>query len=293
MPLHFECPHMTLTLEEGDSQRRIAALISQALEKRKVEDEYYELRDLLVVTPFSWPAFIEWNRTFEGLCFEPRNWADVDALTIREDWQIAFERLRGVPITALRILLENPYPMPLSAFVKKFGPSALNELSNIGGIRLISETFDKLPHVPLEHLRGIQKRLGTKGGRSRAQAASKIKECATQETVEQLLLPEYREDLVLVDSPVSQVASDWLRQRERLADLYLQTLSRFLRSIQEIQTAMELGSGVFIDNVMAECPVCKPRVGHGIEIGKDEIPPFHPGCSCSLFPETLRKLVSR
>jgi len=291
MAMHLECPLLTISLADDTAAVRIRELLTEGLSKRNFGDEYYELHDLFLISSFKWPAFLEWDQKFTEMCFEPQNWANAGAAVIVNEVKEAFDDLKSAPQSARHVLLETSYPLPLSAFIQKYGKDPLDQLAEIGRLRVIRTAFEKLPHVPLEHLRGIQKRLGIKGGRSRQDAAGKIRNCTTEEAAAEMLLPEYREDFVEVDSPLKEIDRQWLSERERFVKLYLQTLNSFLSVVRNLESATRLGSDLLFLDQRTECPICKPRKGEHVTSGQGSLPPLHPGCMCSVFPQVVQKYL--
>jgi hypothetical protein len=285
--MKIECPLLNITLSNDAAASRIRILIDEAVSKMTLGEEYYELHDLLVISSFEWPAFLEWDRTFNQLSFEPRNWADVASAVVKEDDRMPLDALKSLPQTVRHALLESQYPMSVSAFVQKHGQDTLNELLKIGKVKVMTTAFEKLPHIPLEHLRGIQRRLGIKGGRSRVEAAEKIRKASSEEAVTQLLLPEYKEDFVAAHSVHADVDEQWLFQRKRLVSLYLQTLNCFLSFLRNLLAGGRLGSALVFLDQKTDCPICKPHQGKEAAVAAGQFPPFHPGCICSVFPECI------
>lgn len=288
----FRCYETDINLEAGDCSERIAKLVSQCVEQHKIGEEYYELKNLLTLVSFEWPALVHWHQKFVSLAYQPRSFPDPQALVIPPEYAAELPVLRNLPASVRNVILQRPFPAPLALFTRKFGEPAVGELRELGFARLVLGTFEKLPYLPLEHLRGIQNCLGLKGGRSRAEAARKITDSAREDEVAALLLPDFQGPIIVVESPFSVIQSGWLGARERVVTSYLLTLNCFLGSIRQIASAKFIGSPILVAPKDSHCPVCLPHVGMRIRPDVDAIPPFHPACTCSLVAERLLGLAS-
>ena len=289
MSTHLDRPDLTISLPDGPCTQRIQTLIHEALERRQFGQDYYEFKDLLIVTPFKWPALAEWAEKFQSMSYLPRTWPWSVDLDIPEEYGSGLARLQAFSADVRAVLLKQPYPMSRSAFLQKFGDQTLEHLTALGFIKLVTGPCEKLQHLPLEYLRGIQKKLGIKGGASRIQKAEKIKGAATEEVLAGLLPLKYQEAIVLVVAPLCGVAPDWIARRGLIAQLYLTTVFSFMNTLRQIAAGEQLGSGVVLLERGSICPVCVQHHGVKIVLGVSPLPPFHPGCMCDLTLECISR----
>ena len=281
--MNLEWPILTITAPPSTNTKRILELIECAVKARGMDEGYYELEDLLVITPFHWPALEEWRTKFQGLNYEPRNWVEDEVVQIPPELSKTLEYLAGLPVPERRMLLARPYPMPTSRFIEKFSEDVLAHSLAAGSLRKITALGEKLQHVPLAQLRGIQKALGVRGGRSRADVARGLS-CAVSEAVlAGLLQAEYLEEMVEINPSAGLPEADWIMSRRSLAKLYLITVSTSLCSLRTAEASIRVSVGAKVLDQNSDCPICRPRQGKNVELRSECLPPYHPGCSCNLF----------
>lgn len=289
----IQCIEADLTLETCDLAQKISAIIASSLQRLQLNETCSDLSEMLFVTGFTWPSFSEWSHRFYELAYLPRRWARLEGMEVPEPYASFLGSLREVSPLVRKVLLTQPYPMPSTGFINKFGRLALEDLKVAGLVTLVQGTFDKLDSIPLEHLRGIQLRLGIKGGRSRAAAALKIKNTAMEADVTALLLPDYQEDFVVVKSALPEVESSWICARQDVIRMYIFTLNCFLSSLRVLVSCENIGSPPLVDVRNQNCPVCWPHFQQKVRPGIDAIPPYHPGCSCDLIPESVMRHLGK
>ncbi len=280
--MKIQCSLLPIEIEDSPTLARLLDLIRQVSEQRRVGNDFYELRDLLLINQFSWPSFVEWDKKFSDMAFQPRLWARPSALEFTETAKKTFEYLHLISQPARHAFLEQPHPMPASRFVEKFGPEALGSLMKFGKVKVLQTAFEKLPFVPLEHLRGIQRRLSIRGGRSRVEASNKIASAADEQTVAALLLPEYKENLVHVRDELADPDKEWLSDRQMLVRLWMGTAQTFLNTARHLEFIQMHPVKPVIQPAQTECPVCRPITGKEVSPDGGPFPPFHPGCLCQI-----------
>lgn len=280
--MQVKCTLLPLDIEDSPTVPRVLELIQEASHKQSFGSALYELEDLLLINRFSWPSFTEWDEKFLGIAFRPSLWTNPSAFNFSSVATEALGRLHALPQSARRAILERPYPMATSRFVDRFGVETLGYLVKLQKVRLLHNTFDKLPFVPLEHLRGIQRRLSIRGGRSRVEASRRIASYADEQTVSAMLMPEYKEDLVQLHDQLAGLDETWLRDRTKLVRLWMATAQSFFNTWRVFPLVKEQQQKALIQPAQTECPFCKPMIGKEVSPDTGPFPPFHPGCSCSI-----------
>ncbi|MFB3922816.1 MAG: hypothetical protein ACE145_13915 [Terriglobia bacterium] len=258
-------------------------LIGRMMKKRCMDEGYYELEDLIIITPFRWPALGEWRQKFESLNYEPQNWTGQETLEIPPDFSEGLEYLGRLPLADRKMLLDPPYPMPKSQFVEKFGSDTLTRCLATGTVREVMSLSEKLQHLPLAELRVMQKALSLRGGRSRADAAKQLTGACDEETLRSVIPPRYREPMMEVVPKAGLPPRDWIFSRRMLAKLYLITLSTSFCSMRSAEASLRLSIPLRVLDQNSHCPVCRPVQGKKVELQSGLLPPYHPGCNCNLF----------
>jgi len=281
--VNLEWPLLSITPPPSPTTQRILEFIQRAVKGRSMDEGYYELEDLLIITPFRWPALEEWRTKFESLNYEPRNWVGKETLEIPPELSKTLEYLAKLPMADRKMLLARPYPMSRSRFVENFGADVLARSLSAGTVREIVSLREKLQHIPLAELRRVQKVLSIRGGRSRADVAKQLAGAASEETLSDLIPTEYREQMIEVDPNAGLPESDWILWRRSLAKLYLITVSTSLCSMRSAEASIRLSIGVRVLDQNSDCPICRPTQGKKVELRSEFLPPYHPGCSCNLF----------
>ena len=281
--MHLEWPLLSIVAPPSPRTQRILELMQRVVKGRSMDEGYYELEDLLIITPFRWPALEQWRTKFESLNYEPRNWVGSETLEIPPELSKALEFLADLPVSDRKMLLARPYPMSRSRFVENFGADVLARSLSAGTLREIVSLPEKLQHIPLAQLRRVQSALSMRGGRSRADVAKQLVSAASEATLGDLIPTEYGEPMIEVHPKAGLPEREWIFSRRRLAKLYLISVSTSLCSMRSAEASIRLSIGVMVLEQNSDCPICRPTQGKNVELRSEFLPPYHPGCSCNLF----------
>lgn len=282
--MEIRCPFLAITFQASPTAGRMNEIIQAAMKSLRFGDERQELLDLLFINQFSWPSFVEWDRRFYEMAFLPARWATPKALEIDEAKKPFLAKLHQLSRPALRATLEFTHPVPAPKLASRFGEQALVQLTAACLIEIIEDAHAKLPLLPLEHLRGIQRRLAIKGGRSRVEAAAKIAAVSSAEQINELLMPEFKPPLISFAQLRAALTKEWIDDRKMLVEIYLLTCQTFLSAVSNFLSVKGLDYSPVVMTRSGGCPVCGPRHGQPVVSLTDAAPPYHPGCMCSLFP---------
>ena len=282
--MHFDCPFATVQLQGSPAAQRVQELVSSSLQRQSFGPEYYELADLLFAVPFSWTAFDEWNRKFSAFGYRPRIWPAPAGLVITPDCDAVLSALRSLSVATRRAALSLTYPMPAGLFKQKYGTDTLDELDRSGHIEWSRTPAEKLRFLSLSQLRNIQKSISARGARNKAELAERISAVTDEHTLQALLPTEAKEDYVRIVRLLDLLDSGWVMSRRQIVGLYLNTLTMFFGNMRGAAYALQVHDKVETLQTETCCPVCSPFQNRALEVGRDNLPPYHPGCSCSVFP---------
>jgi hypothetical protein len=272
-------------MAECPSAGRVHDLLQAAIAARKFGDDYFEIEDLLVITPFRWPALEEWRSIFQAMNFEPRNWFyPASYLAFKE--QPRELALIGESTAADRkLMMEGCHAMRASSFLDRYKGACWERLTISGNLQRLVSAKEKIKHIPLAQLRGIQKDLSIRGGASRADVAEQLCSSASEEELAALLPAEYSEEMVVVNPARGLPNQQWFRERRMLAKSYLVTVISCLSSLRTAEGAGRLGVGLMVLGGASDCPVCSPLQGQASRAGDGTLPPFHPACLCHVLAD--------
>jgi len=101
----------------------------------------------------------------------------------------------------------------------------------------------------------------------------------------QALLPaEAKDEYVRIVRLLDLLDSDWVMSRRQIVGLYLDTVTMFFGNMRGAAYALKVEDKVETLQTDTCCPICSPFQNRALEVGRDDLPPYHPGCSCSVFP---------
>lgn len=282
--MHFECPFASIRVQAGPAAQRVQGIISTSLQRQTFDQQYYELADLLFAVQFSWPSFIEWDTKFSEVGYRPRIWADPEGLSTNPKSDAVLSILQGLTVAARKAAISMPWPMPAGQFTNRYGADALAELERSGYIARVRTAKEKLQFLSLKDLRIIQRAVSARGAKNKIDLAKRISEIATEEVLGPLLPAGSEDEYILVVGLMDCLGSEWVRRRRQVVSLYLGTVTAFFGNIRGAAYALKIHDRVETLQVRAGCPSCSPFQNRPLEVGLDPLPPYHPGCQCSIFP---------
>ncbi len=282
--MHFDCPFATVQLQGSPAAQRVQELVSSSLQRQSFGPEYYELADLLFTVPFSWTAFDEWNRKFSALGYKPRMWPAPVGLVITPDCDAVLSSLRSLSVGTRKAAISWTYPMPAGLFKQKYGTDALDELDKSGHIEWSRTPAEKLRFLSLSELRNIQKSVSARGAKNKMELVERIIAVAGECQLQALLPAEAKDEYVRIVRLLDLLDSDWVMSRRQIVGLYLDTVTMFFGNMRGAAYALKVEDKVETLQTDTCCPICSPFQNRALEVGRDDLPPYHPGCSCSVFP---------
>ncbi len=294
--MHFECPFLSINLEGGTAAQRAKELVELAVQKRDFSLGYYELADLLFAVPFCWPSFDLWERKFSEAGYKPMLWPDPQGAGVEARHQAVLSILQGISVAARKAALDGPYAyaMPASTFSSRYGAQALYELEVAGHISRMRTAAEKLECISLQNLRVIQKQVSARGAKSRAELAKRINAVASEDALQALLPEDAKEDYIRIVDLLALLDHDWVASRKQIVGLYLQTMTSFIVTLRWAGYATQLQDDrVIVIQMPTDCGFCSPLHNRILSVGRDDLPPYHPGCRCSISPVSLEAKLQK
>jgi hypothetical protein len=256
-----------------------------------------DLESALLGSGWRWPAFEGWRGRFAGLGAYPAMWIGLETLPAAPP-QLAealtrWDRLGAAP---RRLLVSHYWPMPFVELLRRSGlkewelEAVLAELAEAGFARRLRTPGERLELLRVPELRALAKRAGVKGAKRKAELIAKMR-AAGDDRLAELLPPELPAEGVAVDG-FSDELTPWLRYERARIFLFAHTARASWWAAQQQSNAIEnvaaLVSGMLLE-VLGQgedpCPVCPKRAGRRVDprdARADDLPPFHPGCRCTV-----------
>jgi hypothetical protein len=284
-----------MTISDTPYGKRALQTISEILRTRRFLELEHQLREELFLARFQWPAFIEWDAHFKAKGPLPGYWPSPEAMDLTQEFEDILTGRNEHHRSDLSNVLSNRWAFPRNELEERFGQATVAALVKQQLCHLITDPHEKLEFIPLMRLRVIQRALRTPARRRKVDVISDIRTAADTVTVGTLLGEEDRGDFVLFEGQRALTLSHWIRERESLVNLYLLTVRTFTDSVEEILTFGSERGGLCISVTESpdRCHICRPHHLKKVTDWQKHVPPFHPGCTCHVFPGYLKHLFEK
>jgi hypothetical protein len=268
--------------------------------------------ELLVVTlgsNLSWPTLNDWFWRFKEAKYWPSAWevypigrnepvAEFYEKNLRQLPDPMLVTMHGLSLNARRVLLDGWLGWTRAERTRLKSSDydkAINELASAGFARRGKDLpiAVRLSLLPISNVREIQKKHGVKGARSKEQIVKNLLALVAEET----LVAELSSDTyVKLDVGYRQLGRFWFEysRAKLLTDAFDRMLNSYgrYRQFQDNQSDNSLRTKLRINSgskcVEDDCLFCATavrkfeRLQH---ITLNDLPPFHPGCTCWTMEE--------
>jgi len=292
-PEHIDVPE--------PARSRIANYLMDTHRRTEIGAIAADLACILLGYPWTWSEYEMWRPRFQEMVYFPKQWAGMEDMPASsqaiQDQLECFRELSSSTRRALVLsgILTAKTRRALSPYEwgRKFQlhgdglRGTIAELSSAGFAQTHVPLADALTQLKKVQLQQIAEALqvGTRG--TKAQIAERLASGPDPTAVERLLPSEARQEHWTIGPIFSEQAIPYVEYELKRIRLLGWTVRNFPITLRRYRTALALPGFECVYVCQDACPVCQEYADQPVNstrgsAGAIELPPFYPGCSCTV-----------
>ncbi|UNC91647.1 SAP domain-containing protein [Candidatus Contubernalis alkaliaceticus] len=260
-----------------------------------------EIIALMLGSSWEWPEFEEWHNKFSELGYFPHMWSSLENIPpeIPEEALNALEVFSKLSLNTRRLLIGNyaiTSAKPITKAIADLGRRVnliesqakplILELQEYGLAQYSLKLNQQLMVLKVDELKEICNEFNVAKSGKKADLIDRLVQEVPEEELKKNLPSEAQRDSAAIGFSLPLRARNAIQWEINKIRLLAHTIQFTLYRYRDIESIKQGGfkkakvSGITDD----PCPICGAKNGMYISIKQtDKMPPYHPGCRCSIF----------